>query len=78
MKIKHGLIAAALTLGTIALSATPAMALGVGGSGPQLVVISYLDGSNNVVGQHWFGCPGQPSGNWGQTTSRSSLSTTPC
>lgn len=76
MKIKHGLIAAALTLGTVAASATPAMA--IGGGGPQLTVVSYLDGSNNIVGQHWFGCPGQPGGTWGETTNHTALSFTPC
>ena len=77
MKMKHGVLAAALIAGALALGSTPAQAIPPPPpGGDNLVVIAYFEG-DQLVGQRWFGC-GQPAGQGGTLAGVMKLYLTPC
>ena len=76
--LRRFLIAAACAVTLLTAAATPAAAIPPGGD--QLLVINYFSGGDRqtLIGQKWRGCPGQPTGQWGQTSTHMSFHTVPC
>lgn len=74
--IRRGLTAVALAAGLLgatagtAAAATPADA-------ERLTVYTYLQ-NGEIVGQKWFGCPGQEADDWGLKTPHRRISWLPC
>ncbi|MEV0199065.1 hypothetical protein [Nonomuraea sp. NPDC050691] len=76
MRIKRGIIAAALAAGLLALGSTPAHAIPPPPPGGDLLtVISYYAG-DTLVGQRWFGC--NQSGQWGSLEGQAKVSWVAC
>jgi hypothetical protein len=70
--LKRGILVVAAMIGVICFSGAPAQA------DDRLIVVSYFRNSE-LVGQKWWGCPGQPPGQWGIETPQRKLDfSTPC
>ena len=75
--LRRALAMAVATVALLAVSATPAHA--IGGGPNTLTVIAYYDSPAkiNLIGQRWSGC-NQPAGSWGSTSSYINLFFPPC
>jgi hypothetical protein len=75
--IRRILVPAALVAGIVGAAAAPA---GAFPTGPSLTVISFRtfapDGT--IIGQKWFGCPGQQGGSWGVQSGPETISFVAC
>lgn len=78
--VRRGLLAAVFAVSAAAVSVAPASAIGLPPPGENLTVVNYYDGpaKRNLVGQKWFGCPGQDSGQSGRQTQWSDRHWVPC
>ncbi|GAA3204304.1 hypothetical protein [Nonomuraea roseoviolacea] len=76
MRLKRGIVTAALAAGLLALGSTPAHAIPPPPPGGDLLtVISYWAG-DTLVGQRWFGC--NQTGQWGTQDGQAKVSWVAC
>ncbi len=76
--LRRSLVAAMLAAGAVAVSVAPAQAVTIPPpGGDSLIVLNYYR-NDVLVGQKWWGCPGQQPGQWGATTTQLTFHTVPC
>lgn len=77
--LRRSLVATMLAVGAaVVVGVAPAQAVTIPPPGGEsLIVLNYYRGGE-LVGQKWWGCPGQPPGQWGVTNTHPTMHTVPC
>ncbi|MGH3880947.1 MAG: hypothetical protein ACRDSK_28315 [Actinophytocola sp.] len=75
---RRGAVAAALALGAVAVGAAPAQAIELPPPGTENLIVMNFYRGDDLVGQKWWGCPGQPAGRWGTETPNPTFHFVPC
>lgn len=75
--LRRGLLALVFTLSAVAVGVAPAQAIELPPPGTENLIVEDFYRNGELVGQKWWGCPGQ-SGQWGVETSQRSFHFVPC
>ena len=58
--------------------AAPAQAIELPPPGTESLIVMNFYRGDDLIGQKWWGCPGQPAGRWGTETPHPTFHLVPC